>query len=140
MARLWVSMLLTFLLLGTAGNTLSSPVYIGFVPIALVSNTLLLTSLPNAFYHKLKHQYRLRVQPNIQQVRSDTKQLKYVDEVVYECDTNLPIRLLFILNAMPLLKGSDDDITQMKFASGLAEDLCDKLMAMDSKDQHEGGS
>jgi hypothetical protein len=41
---------------------------------------------------------------------------------------------------MPLLKGSDDDTSQMKFASGLAEDLCDKLMAMDTKDQHEGGS
>lgn len=41
---------------------------------------------------------------------------------------------------MPLLKGTDDDIAQMKFASGHAEDLCDKLMVMDGKDQHEGGS
>jgi hypothetical protein len=70
---------------------------------------------------------------------SDTKQIKFVDEVVYECDTNLPIRLLFILNSMPLLKGSDEEIQEIKFASGRPIDLCDKLIEIDRKDQKEGG-
>lgn len=96
-----------------------------------MADVLLLTSLPNAFYEKLKHRYRLRVSPQIAQVRSDTKQIKFVDEVVYECDTNLPIRLLFILNSMPLLKGGEDEIAEIKFASGRAQDLCDKLMEID---------
>jgi len=50
----------------------------------------------------------LRVSPNVNKVQSDTKRIKFVDEVVYECDTNLPIRLLFILNSMPLLKENYD--------------------------------
>jgi len=66
----------------------------------------------------------LRVSPNVPKVKSDTKQIKYVDEVVYECDTNMPIRFLFILNAMPLLKNSNEEIEGVKFASGDAEDLC----------------
>ena len=66
----------------------------------------------------------LRVSPNLPKVRSDSKQIKLVDEVVYECDTNMPIRLLFILNSMPLLKNTKEEIESVKFASGDAEDLC----------------
>lgn len=102
MCRLWVSMLSTFLMLGKAGSTLS-PVSISIIAVALITNILLLSSWPNAFYDKLKHKYRLRVSPNQSKVVTDTKQIKLVDEQVYECDTNLPIRLLFILNSMPLL-------------------------------------
>jgi len=94
----------TFLMLGRA-KTLS-PVYISLIVVALLTQIMLLTSLPNAFYDKLKHKYRLRVSPNSDKMQSDNmnKRVKVVDEVVYECDTNLPIRLLFILNSMPLLK------------------------------------
>ena len=82
----------------------------------------------------------LRVSPNLAKVRSDTKQVKYIDEVVYECDTNMPIRLLFILNSMPLLKNSSNQIESVKFASGDAEDLCQKLLDLQDKQQKEGGS
>jgi hypothetical protein len=64
MTRLWVSMLFTFLMLGKAGNSLS-PVYGALLAVAIVADILLLTSLPNAFYDKLKHKYRLRVSPNL---------------------------------------------------------------------------
>jgi hypothetical protein len=40
---------------------------------------------------------------------------------------------------MPLLKGSDEEIGEMKFASGRPIDLCDKLLEIDKKDQKEGG-
>lgn len=73
-------------------------------------------------------------------VRSDSKQIKLVDEVVYECDTNMPIRLLFILNSMPLLKNTKEEIESVKFASGDAEDLCLKLLDLQEKQQKEGGS
>jgi hypothetical protein len=40
---------------------------------------------------------------------------------------------------MPLLKGSDEEISEMKFASGRPIDLCDKLIEIDKKDHNEGG-
>ena len=96
--------------------------------------------LPNTIYERLKHKYMLRVSPNRKLV-SDTKRVKFIDEVVYECDTNLPIRLLFILKSMPLLKQpeKEEDLALMRFASGKAEDLCDKLIEIDERDQKEGG-
>lgn len=126
-------------MLGKAGSTLS-PVYIALIVVALSIQILLLTSLPNAFYDRLKHRYRLRVSPNASKVLTDTKRIIFIDEVVYECDTNLPIRLLFILNAMPLLN-KNEDLGHMRFASGKAIDLCEKLIAMDSKETiyKEGG-
>jgi len=123
-----------------------SPVYISLVIVALLTQVMLLTSLPNAFYNKLKHKYRLRVSPNQDKMQSDNlnKRVKLVDEVVYECDTNLPIRMLFILNAMPLLKENQDtDSASMRFASGHPIDLCHKLLELDKKsgkgEMYEGG-
>ena len=66
--------------------------------------------------------------PN-KKVISDRKVIKYVDEVVYECDTNLPIRLLFILNSMPLLKETEK-LDEVKFACGDPIHLCDKLLQL----------
>lgn len=64
MCRLWVSMFTTFLMLGRAGDSLT-PVYIALIAISSVVELLLLAPLPNAFYDKLKHKYRLRVSPNL---------------------------------------------------------------------------
>ncbi len=105
------------------------------IAVSAVTVVLLLTALPNSFYSKLKHKYRLRVSPNVH-MQSDTKRVKLVDEVVYECDTNLPIRLLFILNSMPLL--NTDNLDAVRFASGRAADLCAKLMDL-KQEQFEGG-
>lgn len=133
-------MLSTFLMLGKAGSTLS-PVSISIIAVALSTNILLLSSWPNAFYDRLKHKYRLRVSPNQSKVVTDTKQIKLVDEQVYECDTNLPIRLLFILNSMPLLGQAEQNAEGMRFASGKAIDLCEKLISMADKETEfkEGG-
>jgi hypothetical protein len=126
-------MSVSFLILGKAGHTLS-PVYIALIAVAIVVQVLLLMPIPNAIYEKLKHKYMLRVSPN-KRVVSDTKRIKYIDEVVYECDTNLPIRLLFILNSIPLLKNLDaGELSEMKFASGRAVDLCDKLIEIDRRE------
>jgi hypothetical protein len=124
--RLWVSMLATFLMLGQAGNSLTA-VSVALLAVSEVTVVLLLTALPNSFYSRLKHKYRLRVSPHVQ-VQSDAKRVKFIDEVVYECDTNLPIRLLFILNSMPLLK--PESLDSVRFASGRASELCAKLQEL----------
>ena len=62
MCRLWIAMFATFLMLGRAKKI--SPTYIALITVAVITIVLLLTSLPNAFYNKLKHKYRLRVSPN----------------------------------------------------------------------------
>lgn len=56
--------------------------------------------------------------------------------MVYECDTNLPIRLLFILNSLPLLNGNS--LESVRFASGSPTDLCAKLYEL-QQEQLEGG-
>ena len=44
-------------------------------------------------------------------------------EQVFEADTNLPIRLLFILNAIPLLNAKETKLNELEFASGTADSL-----------------
>jgi hypothetical protein len=132
-------MVVTFLLLGRANSNLT-PVNIALIIVSVITIQLIMIPLPSVVYQRLKHKYMLRVSPNIPNVRSDTKQVKYVDEVVYECDTNMPIRLLFILNAMPLLKNTVEEVESVRFASGDAADLLAKLVELDKKQQMEGGS
>lgn len=61
-------------------------------------------------------------------------------EQVFEADTNLPIRLLFILNAIPLLNAKETKLKELEFASGTAESLAKKLFELNFGDQKEGGS
>ena len=106
---------------------------IALAGIAVCFQVLVMLPLPNVAYSSLKHVYRLKVGPNQLKARSDTtmrKRVKMVDEAVYECDTNLPIRLLFILNSMPLLSAKTP-LNELKFASGKPRDLAEKLLQLD---------
>ena len=75
------------------------------------------------FYDKLRHKYALIVKKD-EAVTDDTA----VDdgrpsEKIYDADTNLPIRLLFILNATPLLYAKNAQLDELEYASGTAESL-----------------
>ena len=59
---------------------------------------------------------------------------------MFEADTNLPIRLLFILNAIPLLNAKETKLKELEFASGTADSLAKKLYELNNNEQKEGGS
>jgi len=97
--------------------------------------SLLLIPLPSFFYNKLRHSYQLVVRRSkdaesdlvTDDAPLDTALNK---ELVFEVDTNLPIRLLFILNAMPLLNAKEKQIQELAYAYGSPDTLADKLMEL----------
>ena len=52
------------------------------------------------------------------------------DEMVFQADTNLPIKLLFVLNAVSLLTAKEKDISELEYASGTASSLAKKIFVL----------
>ena len=95
--------------------------------------------LPSWFYNKLRHSYQLIV-TNEGGGADDAPMDDQPMEQVFEADTNLPIRLLFILNAIPLLNAKETKLKELEFASGTADSLAKKLYELNNNEQKEGGS
>ena len=73
-------------------------------------NQLLYLPLPSWTYDRLRHTYQLVIRK--EEAIADDQDIdeKTPEEVVFEADTNLPIRMLFILNAIPLLKAKEQTL------------------------------
>ena len=86
--------------------------------------------MPGWIYEKLRHKYQLVIRKDEMVTDDYTGEDKLPDEVVFEADTNLPIRMLFILNAIPLLNAKETSLEELEYASGTSDSLAKKIFEL----------
>jgi len=110
--------------------------------VVVILTPFLYLPIPSWFYNRLRHSYQLIVK-NEGGEADDEPVDDRPQENVFVGDTNLPIRLLFILNSIPLLNAKEKRLKELEFADGSADALAKKLYDLqdhETKDQFEGGS